>query len=135
MGLDLPAWMLQYLGTVPQWGMFFLLLIVFIRTSPDIMKAWFEQAKAKREQHGNRITELEAQVKECREECDKVHADYRKEILGLQAQSIQEQLSLVSIIMQTVDNPMLHQLFEQLQRHKAAQPVEFVGGPIEDSGK
>lgn len=108
---DLPVWA----GTVPQWGMFILLAIAVVRVSPQWLNSLLTATQNKRASQGQRITELEEAVKFCREECDRQTEMLHKEIHGLRRQHIQEQISLINTIIQSVDAPQLKLFLRTLE--------------------
>jgi esterase/lipase len=128
--LNLPSWV----GTAPAWALILLCIGTLIKTWPIIQKNLLE-AKEKRESRmGNRITELERMVRECQQECEDHKEELREEIRRLENQrlndrhqNLQEQISLVSILVRNVDNPILAQVLEQLQRTKTALPHTLTG--------
>lgn len=108
---DIPSW----IGTVPQWGMLIVLCIAIVRTSPQWLSALLTAAHNKRASYANRITELEEAVKFCREECDRQTGLLYEEIHGMRRQHVQEQISLINSIIQSVDAPQLKLFLRTLE--------------------
>jgi len=132
---DLPAWF----GSVPQWGMFILLLIAVVRTSPQWLESLIKAAQARRDRTQTRITELEKAVKECQDECAKqtqvlndTIRDLEEQMHGMRRQHIQEQISLVNAIIESVDNPLLKKMLGALESVRQNLPVVAIDEGAED---
>jgi hypothetical protein len=108
---EFPTW----IGTVPQWGLFFVLLIAVIRTSPHWLETWSAMRVARTNRNADRIRELEGQVRECRAECDEKIGRLHNEIYGLRTQRNAEQAALLRAILRTIDNPELRKQLELLE--------------------
>jgi len=119
---------------VPGWGVFLLLCVTLVRVWPNLQKNNLEARDKRETRYSARITELEDAVEECRKECDQhkeiLRIELRKlelEMLGMRRQHIQEQISLVSAIYESVDSPVLKHLMTSLQSIQKALPVEQLG--------
>lgn len=108
---DLPVWA----GTVPQWGMFVLLAIAVVRVSPQWLSSLLTATQNKRASQGKRITELEEAVRFCREECDRQTEILHNELHGMRRQHVQEQISLINTIIQSVNAPQLKLFLRTLE--------------------
>jgi hypothetical protein len=128
---ELPAWA----GTVPQWGLFFLLLIAVVRTSPQWISAWVKMRLVRSNQNAERIRELVQQVRECRTECDEKIEALQLEIYGIRTQRVSEQIALMRAILRTVESPELRKQLELLEAMQISLPPVNVGGPIKDGVK
>jgi hypothetical protein len=120
---------------LPGWGIFLLCLITLIKTWPLIQKNLLDARETRETRHGKRIKDLEEAVDECRRECEEQKESMRAEMSRLQeqrlndrAQNLQEQISLVSILVQSVDNPILQRVLEQLQTAKRVYELTGVVG-------
>lgn len=134
---SLPAW----IGTAPAWGLFLLCCATLIKTWPIIQKNVLDARERKESRYSQRITELEGKVSECQRECEEHKEALRVELrkleekrLGDRQQHIQEQISLVSILVKHVDNPLLAKVLEQLQSTQRALPHELTGA-VGDAAK
>jgi len=121
---DILAKIPDWVGTAPQWGMFILLVIAFIRVSPEWLRILVEDQRAKRNRLGGRISELEAEIKRCHNECDQRIRAVQNELWGQRRQNIQAQISLVNTIIQTVDAPELKKFLAVLENVQATLQVE-----------
>lgn len=87
---------------------------------------------------------LIARVERCEKECEDHKEELRTQILSLQQQrlddraaNLQEQISLVSILVKNVESPLLAKILEQLQATKSKLPYVLTGvkGDAQTSGK
>jgi hypothetical protein len=118
---DLPQWA----GTVPQWGLFLVLCIAVVRTSPHWLETWSAMRVARSNRNAERIRELETQVRSCRAECDEKIANLHNEIYGLRTQRNAEQAGMLRAILSTIDSPALRKqldLIESLEIGLRASP-------------
>lgn len=154
-----PAW----IGTLPAWGTFFMVLaaitVAVVRIWPRLKELGITERQGIAQNYINRIIELRAEVKECRDNCDAQEARLRKEIddnrkecdareeqlkqevdrlkmkINNEAwQRVQSEISLVNTLIQVVDAPELRVILEALRQRSALLPAEIteIGGPVED---
>lgn len=140
---------LQMLGTkagwLPLWGIFGMVLIAFIKVWPQLKQQSIDERLSIKNGYIDRIKGLERDVKECRDQCD---ADTRQlnehitalqeELYGLRKQHIQEQISFINAITQSVDAPQLKILLQALEngsRALDAARITPVDGPVQDKGQ
>lgn len=112
----LPSWA----GTVPQWGLFFLLAIAVIRTSPHWLETWSAMRLARSNRNAERIRELEMQVKECRVECDTKIASLHSELFAMRTQRNQEQAVIMKAILRTSNDPEVRKRLDLLEAMEAS---------------
>jgi uncharacterized membrane protein (DUF106 family) len=127
---DLPPW----LGTAPAWGLLVLAVIAAIKTWPLVHKNLLDAKERRESRYSQRITELEQAVKTCQQECDDHKEALRVELrnleekrLGDRKQHLQDQISLVSILVKNIDNPLLDRVLQQLQSTQRSLPHELTG--------
>lgn len=126
----LPSWT----GTAPAWGLFLLCAAALIKTWPLIQKNLLDAKERRESRYSQRITELEAAVKTCQHECEEHKEVIRVELrkteerrLGDRQQHLQEQISLVSLLVKNIDNPLLDKILTQLQATQRSLPYELTG--------
>jgi esterase/lipase len=136
---------------IPGWGIFLLCTVTLIKTWPIIQKNLLD-ARANADQRASKerdsiadyyrheIEMLRDEVRQCRESCEKQEAallnkidDLNETIHGMRRQHIQEQISLISAVIQSIgaDHPLLKQLllsFETVQRALPHGPLGNVEG-------
>lgn len=115
-GLDswldkLPSWA----GTAPQWGMFIVLAIAMVRTSPAWVQAWSAWKIAASNRNRSRIRELEQQVHDCHKECETKIAVLTMELHSMRAQRNAEQLSIMRAIVRMSGDPAVKQQLDLLE--------------------
>lgn len=115
-GLDkffdtLPPW----LGTLPSWGIFILLCVAVVRTSPAWLTTWAQLRLAKSNENAQRIANLEQQVLDCIKDCDEHKKQAHKEIQGLRTQRNAEQLVIMRAIVSMSNDPVVKQQLELLE--------------------
>jgi hypothetical protein len=122
------------LWNLPGWAVFLLLCGTLIKTWPIIQKNLLEARDKRENRYSGRISELEEAVRLCQQECEDHKNELRKEIggltetiMGLRRQHVQEQISLITAIIESVDNPLLKQLMKSLQSVQRALPRELPG--------
>jgi len=105
----------QLMGTVPQWGLLAAVIIALIRLVPT----WRAQSLKKRKDDidgwRDECEKLRAELERCEAQCRKEIGDLHDEIFGLRKQHIQEQISLINVILQSVDAPELKTLLKMLE--------------------
>lgn len=145
-----PAW----IGTLPAWGTFFMVLaaitITTIRIWPRLKELGITERQGIANNYINRIIELKNDVKQCREECDAQEVRLRKEIddnrrecddreeqlknevdhlktkINNEAWNrVQSEISLVNTLIQVVDAPELRVILEALQKRSALMPASI----------
>lgn len=126
---------LQDWGLVPAWGLFFLVLVALIKAWPSLQKNSLEHKENRESRYSKRISELEQAVRDCQRECEDHKDELRKEVLGMRRQHLQEQISLVMIIMDSVDNPTLKQLLARLQSTQRSYGLEPLGEVVGDAAQ
>lgn len=117
----------------PLWGIFLLMIISIIKTYPIIQKNLLDARDKRENRYSERIRELEAAVHACQKECEEHKTELRKQLDGLRRQNIQDQISLVSVLVQGTDNPALKKVLETLQSVQRALPVEELPGVAGDT--
>lgn len=127
---SLRSWLIAY-ASIPAWGIFLLMVVTLIKTYPIIQRNLLDARERRESRYSMRITELEAAVRACQEECEDHKNQLREEInhlnetlSGLRRQHVQEQISLVAAIIESVDNPVLKQLMNSLKSVQRALPAE-----------
>ncbi len=114
----LPSWA----GTLPQWGVFVLLLIAVVRTSPEWLNTWTRLRAERSNRLGKRILELEQQVKECQRECDEHKELLRREVHGLKTQRLAEQTTIMKAILRMSNDPEVARQLTLLEAMSASLP-------------
>lgn len=136
----MPPW----IGTAPTWALFVMIGITLIKTWPIIQRNVLDAKDRRESRYSQRITDLEKAVKDCQEECEDHKEELRSELrnleekrLGDRRQHIQDQISLVSILVKNIDNPLLAQILTQLQTTQRTLPHELTGviGDADERGK
>lgn len=138
------------IGTIPQWGMFILLAIAVVRTSPQWLQTLITAAKDRKDRLGKRISELEQKLHDCEEKCDQREAVFKEEIDRLKTkvnneawQRTQSEISLVTTLVRILPKPELQQVLEALQRQSRMLPADATAlgsepqkldGPVADAG-
>lgn len=115
-GVD--AWLTklpEWAGTVPQWGVVLLLLIAVVRTSPNWLETWAKLRLARSNRNKERIEELELQVRECREQCDRETQALQQQIHGIREQRLAEQLSMMRAIVRMSGDPEVKKQLDLLE--------------------
>jgi hypothetical protein len=105
----------RYIGTVPQWGVFFLLIIVAIRTSPKWLEVWSAMKIARSNRNAARIRELEEKLNNCHTECQEKITGLHNELYAMRTQRNSEQAGIIRAILQTVDDPALRKQLNMLE--------------------
>lgn len=120
--------------SIPGYGILALMVLTLIKTWPIIQKNVLEARNVREGRYSSRISELEAAVIECRQECDDHKEELRSRInhleekrLGDRQQNLQEQISLVSVLVKYVPNPLLEQVLKSLESAKMRLPYELTG--------
>lgn len=128
--LEWPAW----LGSPSQVALLVIVIVTLIKTWPIIQRNILDAKERRESRYSQRISELEKAVTSCQQECEDHKEELRQQIGKLErqrlddrAQNLQEQISLVAILVKNVDNPMLAQILETLQAHKRRLPMELTG--------
>ena len=123
---------LRYIGSPAQVGLFFLALITLIKTWPIIQKNVMEARERKESRYSTRIETLEKKVEDCRAECDRDKKILLEEIHGMRRQHVQEQISLINAIIESVNAPELKtflKMLESVQRTLVPAPAQVVNDP------
>lgn len=154
-------WWPYAIGSPLQGGMLVALVALAVRTSPAWLTTWSAMRLAKSNANAARIAELEKQVKQCYDECSDVKREHaeslntlreehneamrlmNERLLGEQRQRIQEQVSLISAIMRSVDSPDLHKVLTTLEsvqtvikpERSDSQAMTASRGAVKDAAK
>lgn len=127
--MDIPSWFLQ--GTAPQWGVFIIVLLAFLR----LIIPWREQ----------NISSLQAMCKSLQERVDglltrldecEIRCEQRDDtILGMKKQNVAQQIGFVRLLMRTLgqDNPELQHMLKTLETMEISleQPIFLEGNKDE----
>lgn len=95
--------------------MVILLLIAVVRTSPQWLATVAAARTARSNRNAERITDLEAEIKKCREDCDRETELLRQHIHGMERQRNSEQRAIVRAILQTISDPSVKKQLEMLE--------------------
>lgn len=116
---------------LPSWGILLLMIVTLIKTWPIIQRNLLDARERRESRYSLRITELEEAIRKCQEECEDHKEELRSQIhaielerLGDKRQHVQEQISLVAVLVQNIDNPILKQILSQLQTVQRSLPQE-----------
>ncbi len=129
---------------LPSWGIFLLMIAALIKAWPIIQKNLLDAKERRESRYSERISELKGAVRKCQEECEDHKEELRHEIhklemerLGDRRQHVQEQISLVAILVENIDNPMLKRILSQLQNVQRGLPEKAreLTGVVGDAGK
>lgn len=112
-----PGWV----GTVPQWGMFILLAIAVVRTSPQWLSTYSSMRLAASNRNRDRIRELEEEVHRCHRECEERIGKVGKELQGMRDQRVTEQLALMRAVVRMSGDPQVKQQLELLEAIQAGR--------------
>lgn len=138
----MPEWITwpQWVGTPSQVGLLLVVigtvLIAYIKVWPVLLEARITERHKERQELRARITELEKAVEDCRRECDRQTAllqdeigDLQETIYGMRRQHVQEQISLINAIIESVDNPVLKKMLGALESVRSNLPgVKIIPG-------
>jgi membrane protein insertase Oxa1/YidC/SpoIIIJ len=102
-------------GSIPMWGVFFMVLVIAIRTSPQWLDTWSKMKLAKAQRVAGRINELEARLAACEKECAERERSLHNEIQGLRQQRNAEQLVIMRAIVSMSGDPQVKQQLELLE--------------------
>ncbi len=108
---SLPDWA----GTVPQWGLFAAVLIAIIQTVPKLRQQTMDKEITDMERYRLEVVGLRDELKTCEEQCAKDLRDLQEELWGMRKQNIAEQISLINIILNSVDAPELKAMLKVLE--------------------
>ena len=127
---EFPNWV----GSLPTWGMFFLLAVAIVKQSIPWRQQTIDSAAQIRKELQDRV----AGLKKEHADCMKTMRDLQEQIYGLRRQHIQEQISLINAIIESVDAPQLKMMLKTLQTVRLTvlrEPVfTFEGADDETSG-
>lgn len=136
--IDWSSWLTS--GTPPQWLLLAVLVIALLRYGPVWHKQMLDAKAAERGRTVDRVNVLENKLSQLRADCDAETkllkaeiASLHKEINGLRAQRIQEQISIIRGIIATVDSPELKRQLSLLESvQEALSPQNVIQTQIED---
>jgi acyl-CoA reductase-like NAD-dependent aldehyde dehydrogenase len=129
---------------LPGWGILLVLVATIIKTWPIIQRNLLDARERRESRYSTRISELEEMVRQCQQECEDHKEELRNEIhklemerLGDKRQHVQEQISLVAVLVENIDNPILKQILSQLQNVQRSLPekVRELTGVVGDAAK
>lgn len=105
----------EWAGSIPLWGVFVLLAIIAVRTSPQWLETWSRLKLAKEQRVASRITELEGRLADCEIRCTEEKRELRDEIEGLRRQRNAEQLVIMRAIVDMSNDPAVKQQLALLE--------------------
>jgi len=119
-------------GTPPQWGIFIMCLIAFLK----FVLPWKQQEFDHHATYRKENKELMERVLKCERECEEHKKQLREEIFGLRKQHVQEQISFARAIIDSIpDSPHLQALLRVLENgQRSLESVHELKGPITDKG-
>lgn len=97
-------------GSWPQWLLLVVVALGFIR--------WLWPWRA------DEMRKLRKEVQECRDECDAKLKALEAELWGEKRQRVAEQISFVSVVLQSVDSPELQKLLRNMESVQTALRLE-----------
>lgn len=115
-----PTWA----GSAPMWGMFILVAIITVRTSPQWLETWSRLKLARAQQVSTRISELEQQIDNCHAECAEQIKKLTDELHGERRARVQEQASLIMAILKSVKSPELEQVLSTMESVQLAIRID-----------
>lgn len=119
----MPEFGTAMLGTLPQWGMFAattaLLLLAVIKIIPQIRAQSLESKQQDIEGWREECHKLRSELRSCEEECDRRLKALEDELFGLRRQHLAEQISLINVIIASVDAPELRTMLKTLESVQA----------------
>lgn len=132
--------MLEFLGlpvgTLSQLGTFGLLLIAFLSAVTVWIKGIPERLRVKNEAREidnagiaalhKEMGEVRSELKKCEEECAREMRKLQEELWGMRRQNIAEQISLINVILNSVDAPELKAMLKVLESVKATLRVRDI---------
>lgn len=134
-----PAWLV---GTPSQFALLIIALVALIKVWPILQRNILDAKERRESRYSARITHLEQAVKECHSQCEEQKNGLRVEVRRLEelrlsdrAQNLQEQISLVSILVKNVDNPLLDRILQSLQARSIAEKPRELTGVVGDAYK
>lgn len=134
----LPSWF----GTAPQWVTLAVIIGALIKTWPVIMLRVTEAKsiswKQKREERHDLLEEikgLKQEIADCKEKCHEDTQRLNEALFNQRKQNIQEQLSLISVIINSVDSPELRTLMKSLEAVQSTIALRAITEGAEDDGK
>lgn len=125
MTTEIVATVQPYIGTVPQWGMFLAVMLAFLKLAPVWRKQTFDQsnteiarAETLAATYRAEVQTLRKELRGCEEECAAELKALHEEMFSMRKSNIQEQISLVNVILRSVDAPELKTLLAVLEQVK-----------------
>lgn len=80
------------------------------------------------------VRKLTDRVHECEESCARETKALNEELLGLRRQHVQEQISLINSIIQSVDSPLLKSLLKNMETvRNSLTEIQEIGTEVADS--
>jgi hypothetical protein len=134
---------MNWLGSPAQVAQLVLLLIALVAAWPKLRQQTLDRQSRIEAAKTEEIKEYKAEVRslkgeikvmcdelrDCEEECAKELRRMHEEIWAMRKQNIAEQISLINIILKTVDAPELHALLEVMEKIKAQLTVAVENNP------
>lgn len=128
-------WLLS-VGTPAQVALFTLIFITLIKVWPILQKNVLDAQNSREGRYGQRISDLERDLRRCHEECQERINHLDKIIAGMRTQRSAEQIAMMRAILRTVEDPGLRKQLELLEAlSMTTEPAKVVNGPIEDGDK
>lgn len=112
----------ELLRVVPLWGSFVLLAGILARQVVPWRKLSLDAAAQIREEMKERIDELKEQHKDCLNDMKAL----QEEMAGQRRQHLQEQISLINAIINSVDSPALKGLLKALESVQATLSLKVL---------
>lgn len=112
----------EYVGTIPQWGMFLVLCGGLWRLVLSTRAQAFTHVDKVAEHYRNEVKVLRDEVSDltnalriCERNCAEETQSLKDALLGEKSNRIQEQLSLINVILGTVESPELRAMMHTLE--------------------
>lgn len=128
--------LVTHVGTPAQIAILGLALVALIKAWPILQKNAFDAKEKKAGRYEARIAHLEREVSKCHEEWTREVERLRKELWGEKTQRVAEQISLINLILQSVDAPELKTLLktlEKIQGHMLIDHDFLIGTDVADA--
>lgn len=103
------------LGTVPQWALLAAVVLGLFKLIPAIRAQSLESKQQDIEGWREEAHSLRAKLEECEEDCDRRLKKLEAELWGEKRQRVAEQISLVNVIIESVNAPELKAMLRTLE--------------------